>query len=232
MQIGVRFHDTEKLPFEERLANIKRQGFSCTHIALKKVEDLPDSLSSLTPGYAAYLKHGSVTVGSEISGGVTGVKVEQCLFDSTDRGVRVKTRRGRGQRSLLDDITFDRIVMKNVHMPITLNMFYFCDPDGHTDFVQNTSPMTVNEMTPRIGSIRIKNMPGSTALAVMNGPIRSIFTTCAKSAVSISVIGIRLIMPALFTRISTVPNRCSILDTISFTAASSVTSQTKPWHAL
>ena len=101
--------------------------------------------------------HGSVTVGSEIAGGVTGVKVEQCLFDSTDRGVRVKTRRGRGQRSLLDDITFDRIVMKNVHMPITLNMFYFCDPDGHTDFVQNTSPMTVNEMTPRIGSIRVKN---------------------------------------------------------------------------
>jgi hypothetical protein len=36
-------------------------------------------------------------------------------------------------------------------------MFYFCDPDGHTDFVQNTSPMAVNEMTPRIGSISVKN---------------------------------------------------------------------------
>jgi polygalacturonase len=53
--------------------------------------------------------HGSVTVGSEIAGGVTGVKVEQCLFDSTDRGVRIKTRRGRGTRSLLDDICFNHI---------------------------------------------------------------------------------------------------------------------------
>ena len=67
MQIGVRFHDTEKLPFEERLANIKRQGFSCTHIALKKVEDLPDSLSSLTPGYAAYLKHAFADSGIDVA---------------------------------------------------------------------------------------------------------------------------------------------------------------------
>ncbi len=67
MQIGVRFHDTEKLPFEERLANIKRQGFSCTHIAFKKVEDLPDSLSSLTPGYAAYLKHAFAASGIDVA---------------------------------------------------------------------------------------------------------------------------------------------------------------------
>jgi polygalacturonase len=101
--------------------------------------------------------HGSVTVGSEIAGGVTGVKVEQCLFDSTDRGVRMKTRRGRGARSLLDNISFNNIFMKNVHMPITLNMFYFCDPDGHTDFVQNTDPAPVDEMTPKIGTIIVKN---------------------------------------------------------------------------
>lgn len=101
--------------------------------------------------------HGSVTVGSEIAGGVTGVKVDQCLFDSTDRGIRIKTRRGRGTRSLLDNICFNNIRMQNVHMPITLNMFYFCDPDGHTDFVQNTNPAPVNEMTPKIGSISVKN---------------------------------------------------------------------------
>ena len=37
MQIGIRFHDTVELPFEERLQEIKRQGFTCTHIALSKV---------------------------------------------------------------------------------------------------------------------------------------------------------------------------------------------------
>ena len=28
MQIGIRFHDTVELPFEERLTEIKKQGFS------------------------------------------------------------------------------------------------------------------------------------------------------------------------------------------------------------
>jgi len=56
MQIGIRFHDTANVPFEERLKNIHNQGFNCTHIALKKVDDLPDSTESLTPGYALYLK--------------------------------------------------------------------------------------------------------------------------------------------------------------------------------
>ena len=41
MQLGIRFHDTAELPFEERIDEIRRQGFSCTHIALSKVIDLP-----------------------------------------------------------------------------------------------------------------------------------------------------------------------------------------------
>lgn len=57
MQLGIRFHDSEKLPFEERVDRIHSQGFSCTHIALSKVSDLPSSTTALTPGYAMYLKH-------------------------------------------------------------------------------------------------------------------------------------------------------------------------------
>jgi sugar phosphate isomerase/epimerase len=57
MQVGIRFHDTEKLPFEERLKVIHKQGFTCTHIALKKAEDLPYATDALTPGYALWLKH-------------------------------------------------------------------------------------------------------------------------------------------------------------------------------
>ncbi len=97
--------------------------------------------------------HGSVTVGSEIAGGVKNVRVSQCIFDGTDRGLRIKTRRGRGERSVLDDILFENIDMSGVHMPFTVNMFYFCDPDGHTDYVQNQEAAPVNEMTPAIGTI-------------------------------------------------------------------------------
>ena len=57
MQIGIRFHDTEKLPFEQRLARIREQGFSCIHLALSKVQDLPSDPEMLTPGYAMWLRH-------------------------------------------------------------------------------------------------------------------------------------------------------------------------------
>ncbi|WP_026517105.1 glycoside hydrolase family 28 protein [Butyrivibrio sp. MC2021] len=102
--------------------------------------------------------HGSVTVGSEAAGGVRNVRVSQCIFDGTDRGLRIKTRRGRGERSVLDDILFENIDMSGVHMPFTVNMFYFCDPDGHSDYVQNQAPAPVDEMTPSIGSITGRNM--------------------------------------------------------------------------
>ncbi|WP_024866197.1 glycoside hydrolase family 28 protein [Butyrivibrio sp. FCS014] len=97
--------------------------------------------------------HGSVTVGSEVAGGVKNVRVSQCIFDGTDRGLRIKTRRGRGERSVLDDILFEKIKMNGVHMPFTVNMFYFCDPDGHSDYVQNRAAAPVDEMTPAIGTI-------------------------------------------------------------------------------
>jgi polygalacturonase len=54
---------------------------------------------------------------------------------------------------VLDDILFENIDMSGVHMPFTVNMFYFCDPDGHTDYVQNQEAAPVNEMTPAIGTI-------------------------------------------------------------------------------
>ena len=102
--------------------------------------------------------HGSVTVGSEAAGGVKNVRVSQCIFDGTDRGLRIKTRRGRGERSVLDDILFENIDMNGVHMPFTVNMFYFCDPDGHSDYVQNQEPAPVDEMTPVIGTIAGRNI--------------------------------------------------------------------------
>ena len=57
MQIGLRLHDSAELPFEKRLQNIKAQGFSCAHIALRKTSGLPWEDGALTPGYAMYLKN-------------------------------------------------------------------------------------------------------------------------------------------------------------------------------
>lgn len=58
MQIGLRFHDAKVLPFEERIREVKNQGFSCVHMALSKVMPNPalSAPEALTPGYAMYLK--------------------------------------------------------------------------------------------------------------------------------------------------------------------------------
>ena len=59
MRIGIRLHDSAKAPLEERLKTVHNQGFTCAHIALSKLFDDPkySSISSLTPGYAMYLKN-------------------------------------------------------------------------------------------------------------------------------------------------------------------------------
>lgn len=102
--------------------------------------------------------HGAVTIGSEIACGVTGVHVSRCVFEETDRGLRIKSRRGRGNKSILDDIVFEHIHMNKVRMPMTVNMFYFCDPDGHSDYVQSQEPCEVDELTPYIGSLTVRDV--------------------------------------------------------------------------
>jgi len=102
--------------------------------------------------------HGAVTLGSEIAGGVTNLLVEKCLFRNTDRGLRIKTRRGRGRNCYLDNIIFRDIVMDNVMSPFTVNMFYFCDPDGHEEYVQSREKYPVDERTPRLGLMTFENI--------------------------------------------------------------------------
>lgn len=57
MQLGIRLHDTKKLPIEERIADVHQLGFACGHLALAKViEEFPTTDEALTPGLAMYLK--------------------------------------------------------------------------------------------------------------------------------------------------------------------------------
>lgn len=102
--------------------------------------------------------HGAVVVGSEISCGVSNVVVEQCLMRGTDRGLRVKTRRGRGRSSVIDRVFYRNIVMENVLTPFVINMFYFCDPDGKSAYVSEKSALLVDERTPRVGTLTVQDI--------------------------------------------------------------------------
>lgn len=102
--------------------------------------------------------HGAIVLGSEMSGGVTNLTVSQCLFRHTDRGLRIKTRRGRGKDGVIDGVVFENIKMENVITPLVVNMYYFCDPDGHTEFVWSRKPHPVDDGTPYIGSFHFKDI--------------------------------------------------------------------------
>ncbi|MBR4575817.1 MAG: glycoside hydrolase family 28 protein [Clostridia bacterium] len=102
--------------------------------------------------------HGGVTLGSEMAGGIRNVKVHHCYMRGNDRGLRVKTRRGRGKDGVIDDILFEKVQMDGVKMPLIVNSMYFCDPDGHSEWVQSREKKPVDETTPRIGTVRFEQV--------------------------------------------------------------------------
>lgn len=102
--------------------------------------------------------HGAVAIGSETAGDVSVVVVEDCVFSRTDRGLRVKTRRGRGRDSLVTSVVFRRIAMEGVGVPFVVNALYNCDPDGMEAWVQDRSCRPVDAMTPRLGSFTFEDI--------------------------------------------------------------------------
>lgn len=102
--------------------------------------------------------HGAVTIGSEMAGGVKNILVKNCKFYNTDRGLRIKTRRGRGKAAIIDNIELDNIIMDEVKTPFAINSFYFCDPDGHTEYVRTKKCLPVDDRTPEIKSLRFQNI--------------------------------------------------------------------------
>lgn len=103
--------------------------------------------------------HGAVTLGSELSAGIRDLSVTLCYFHATDRGLRIKTRRGRGKDSVIDNVLFDNIRMDRVLTPIVINMWYnCCDPDRFTEYVWCREALPVDERTPHMGCFTFRNM--------------------------------------------------------------------------
>ena len=78
---------------------------------------------------------------------------------ATDRGLRIKSRRGRGKDSVITNILFDNIKMERVLTPIVINLWYnCCDPDAHSEYVWSREKLPVDDRTPHMGSFTFRNM--------------------------------------------------------------------------
>ena len=92
--------------------------------------------------------HGGVVIGSEMSGDVRNVSIANCVFDGTDRGLRIKTTRGRG--GVVENIRASTIVMRGInYSAFTMSMRY--DGDG-------PGPEPVTEETPELRNIHYENV--------------------------------------------------------------------------
>ncbi|MBP2561744.1 polygalacturonase [Neorhizobium galegae] len=114
--------------------------------------------------------HGAVVIGSEMSAGISDIAIRNCHFRGTDRGLRIKTRRGRG--GTIAGISLADSLIEDVATPVAVNSFYFCDADGQSDYVQSRSPLPVSLETPSISSISVENVTvtgARTAAAVFYG---------------------------------------------------------------
>ncbi|UJW74853.1 polygalacturonase PglA [Rhizobium sp. SL42] len=130
--------------------------------------------------------HGAVVMGSEMSRGIHDVSISRCHFVGTDRGLRIKTRRGRG--GAVSDIHLSQCRMDDVATPIAVNAFYFCDADGRSEYVQSRNPLPLSIETPRISNITIRDVVVSgaeTAAAVFYG-----LPECEIDAVSVDGLSI------------------------------------------
>lgn len=100
--------------------------------------------------------HGGVVLGSEMSGGIRNVVISNCVFQDTDRGIRLKSRRGRG--GTIEDIRVTNVVMDNVFSPFILNLYYFCGPRGKEKYVWDKKPYPITDETPTFRRIHFANI--------------------------------------------------------------------------
>lgn len=100
--------------------------------------------------------HGGVVIGSEMSGSIQNVVISNCVFNETDRGIRLKSRRGRG--GVVEDIRITNIIMDKVMCPIVMNLYYYCGEGGKEKKVWDTAPYPVDDSTPSFRRIHLSGI--------------------------------------------------------------------------
>ena len=110
--------------------------------------------------------HGGVVFGSDGAGGVRRVTVSNCIFRGSDRGIRLKSNRGR--HSVFEDLRFENIIMEDVMCPIVMNLYYTCGATPRTrEMISDPNPREIIDSTPQIRNIHLANITsrGHTAAA-------------------------------------------------------------------
>src|SRR5262249_14873072 len=67
--------------------------------------------------------HGGVSIGREMAGGARRIAISNCVFQGTERGIRIKSTRGRG--GVVEDVQVSNIVVRDLkHEAVALDLYY------------------------------------------------------------------------------------------------------------
>ena len=101
--------------------------------------------------------HAGVAIGSEGSGGIRNVTVRDCHFEGTQRGLFIKTTRGRG--GVTEDIHFHNVTMTDIKREaIIFSMKYSNSSEDVYNRTQKLEPFT--DKTPIIRNIEATGIKG------------------------------------------------------------------------
>jgi polygalacturonase len=104
--------------------------------------------------------HGAIVIGSEMAAGVYDVLARDCLFEGTDRGLRIKTRRDRGAQAVVDGVRMQNVRMVGVGTPVVVNSFY-CPPGRPEELsadVEDRDAHGPRERVPALRNVRIADV--------------------------------------------------------------------------
>ncbi|MCR5724082.1 MAG: glycoside hydrolase family 28 protein [Treponema sp.] len=100
--------------------------------------------------------HGGIVIGSETAAPISHIVAENCDLSGTDRGIRIKSRRGRGGD--ISDVQLKNLDMSDTLCPIAINMYYKCGEKDPTSPLFSLDAQPVTAETPRIHDITISGI--------------------------------------------------------------------------
>jgi len=110
--------------------------------------------------------HG-LSIGSYTKGGVSNFLIENCTFNNTEAGIRIKSDRDRG--GLVQNLTYRNLKMTNVGIPILIYGAYMAKEREYRNLQKITPeiattypPATVSELTPVYRNITFQNITATT----------------------------------------------------------------------
>lgn len=171
----------------------RRRGIPCENV--------------LVNACTVYHGHGGFVVGSEMSGGVKNVQVDNCLFIGTDVGLRFKSTRGRG--GVVENIYIKGVNMWGIpHEALLFDLFYGGKGAGEETEEELAARMSaeapaVDETTPAFRDIYIEDVIGTNVRKAMyfnglpemkieNVNLKNITMTCNEGAVLRQTNGLRV----------------------------------------